>query len=82
MSDDELKKDDRVTLNWYTPGEPYRPQGKVDDPTGEERARLAALEASDRFHRGEWVLVHWRGQATADQRRWERRADLIRDVDI
>lgn len=80
MSDDgDVKVDDPVTLRWYEPGEPYRPRGKVDSPTAEERSRLRA-EVGENGELADWVLVHWRGPATPDHRRWERRADLRRDV--
>lgn len=75
---DDVKVGDPVTLRWYEPGEVYRPQGKVDAPTAEELARLRD-QVGD-VEDGEWVLVHWRGPATAHHRRWERRADLRRDA--
>jgi hypothetical protein len=68
---DELNVGDPVTLTWYDPGEPYRPRGKVSDPTEEDLARLQGLD-------GDRLLVHWRSPS---QRRWEHRQDLRRDVD-
>lgn len=71
---DELGINDRVTLAWYTPGEPWYPAGRIVQPAEEDTARLKAEGGTDD---GTWLLVHW---LTGNWRRWERRQDLRRDT--